>query len=159
MNLKEIRINKKETKILSSLETFRDLVTGPSLAVLSTISIKGYPHSTVVWFDFDGEFFRINTMKGFQKEKNIRRNPQVNLLIYSPNDPLRSVEIRGEVIEISDKDSLQHLNLLSQIYTGKNNYFGDVIPEHFQETEFPLICKIKPLKIVTLPKTRRISNE
>ena len=69
MNLKEIRINKKETKILSSLETFRDLVTGPSLAVLSTISIKGYPHSTVVWFDFDGEFFRIIPWKDFKKKK------------------------------------------------------------------------------------------
>lgn len=135
-----------------TFESFKDLMTTNSIAILSTISSKGFPHSTVVWFDFDGEFFRVNTMKGFQKEKNMRSNRFINLFIYNPTDTNHSVEIRGEVIEITELNALQHLNHLSLLYAGTDQYFGGCIPKHFQETEHPSICKIKPLKIVALPK-------
>jgi hypothetical protein len=35
-----------------------------------------------VWCDFDGECLRVNTMRGFAKERNMRRNPRVTLLCY-----------------------------------------------------------------------------
>lgn len=139
-------------KLHPAFESFKDLMTTNSIAVLSTISSKGFPHSTVVWFDFNGEFFRINTIKGFQKEKNIRSNRFVNLFIYNPDDTNHSVEIRGKVIEITELNALEHLNHLCFLYTGSDQYYGGCIPKHFQETEQPLICKIKPLKIVALPK-------
>ena len=154
-NMSTNQAKKKDdnSNILACLESFMDLIiTIASVAVLSTVSQNGYPHSTVVWFDFDGEYFRINTMKGFQKEKNIKFHPLVNLFIYNPNNSLRSIEIRGEVISISEKHSLEHLNLLSAKYTGKARYFGEVIPEEFEKSEFPLICKIKPIRIITMPE-------
>jgi predicted pyridoxine 5'-phosphate oxidase superfamily flavin-nucleotide-binding protein len=66
----------------------RDLAQCPPVAALSTVTPGGYPQTSVVWCDFDGRCVRVNTMRGFAKERNMRRNPQVTLLCYDPRrDP------------------------------------------------------------------------
>jgi hypothetical protein len=37
-----------------------------------------------VWCDYDGQYLRVNTMRGFAKERNMRRNRRVTLLCYDP---------------------------------------------------------------------------
>ncbi|MFW9929985.1 MAG: pyridoxamine 5'-phosphate oxidase family protein [Candidatus Thorarchaeota archaeon] len=130
---------------------FMDLVELPIYASLSTIMPKGYPQTTLVWFDYNDEIFRINTMKGFQKERNMRRNPKVSLLIYNIKNPNRFIEVRGEVSEMTEEGARDHLNLLSKKYTGKTNYFGDIIPKKYEKSEFPVLCKIKPKRIIIMP--------
>lgn len=147
-NITNIKIN---SNILAELRDFKDLLTNPTLAILSTISSNGFPHSTPVWFDFDGQNFILNTMKKFKKARNMKENPFINLLIYNPIDPSRFVEVRGKVISITEEKAIEHLNSLTFKYTGKNHYFGDIIPKHFQETEIPAIYIVKPIKIVTEP--------
>ena len=73
----------------------RDLVECPPVAALSTIGTDGYPQTSVVWCDFDGECVRVNTMRGFAKERNMRRDPRVTLLCFDPRGPLRYLEVRG----------------------------------------------------------------
>jgi hypothetical protein len=65
----------------------RDLVQCPPVAALTTIMPDGYPQTSVVWCDFDGDCVRVNTMRGFAKERNMRRNPRVTLLCYDPTSP------------------------------------------------------------------------
>ena len=142
-----------QNKIICNLEGFEDLISNSSIAILSTVSPNKFPHSTVVWFDFDGMYFKINTMKGFQKEKNVKHIPLVNLFIYNPIDPYRSIEIRGKVIEMTEENAIEHLNNLCLLYTGKNQFFGDCIPKRFEENEIPVICKIKPIRIITMSKS------
>lgn len=67
----------------------RDLVQGPPVAALTTVMPNGYPQTSVVWCDFDGVCLRVNTMRGFAKERNMRANPQVTLLCYDPHQPNR----------------------------------------------------------------------
>ena len=67
----------------------RDLAECPPVAVLTTVTSDGYPQTSVVWCDFDGQCLRVNTMRGFAKERNMRRNPRVTLLCYDPRRPLR----------------------------------------------------------------------
>ena len=67
----------------------RDLAQCPPVAALSTVMPDGYPQTSVVWCDFDGQCVRVNTMLGFAKERNMRRNPRVTLLCYDPHRPLR----------------------------------------------------------------------
>ncbi|HEX6868739.1 MAG TPA: pyridoxamine 5'-phosphate oxidase family protein [Candidatus Limnocylindrales bacterium] len=76
-----------------------DLVECPPVAALTTITPDGYPQTSVVWADFDRECVRINTMRGFAKERNMRRNPRVTLLCYDPRNTLRYLEVRGTVVE------------------------------------------------------------
>jgi hypothetical protein len=55
-------------------------------------------------------------MRGFRKEKNMRANPRVTLLAYDPQQPLRSMEIRGTVIDMTEAGALEHLDALTQLY-------------------------------------------
>jgi PPOX class probable F420-dependent enzyme len=79
----------------------RDLVECPRVAALTTVARDGYPQTSVVWCDFDGKYLRVNTMRGFAKERNMRRNPRVTLLCYDPRQPLRYLEVRGIVEEMT----------------------------------------------------------
>jgi PPOX class probable F420-dependent enzyme len=132
-----------------------DLVDGPPLAALSTIMPDGQPQTTVVWCDFDGTHVRVNTMRGFRKEKNMRRDPRVTLLCYDPREPLRSLEIRGCVEEMTEEGALEHLDGLSVRYTGAAPYFGACVPAELQATETPILCKIRPTHVVCLDARRK----
>lgn len=132
-------------------DALRDLVECPPVAALSTVMRSGYPQTSVVWCDYDGEVVRVNTMRGFAKEKNMRRNPRVTLLCFDPKEPLRSLEIRGMVEEMTEVGARQHLDVLASKYAGRSvSYFGDVIGAAFAETEVPVLCRIRPTHVVPL---------
>ena len=129
---------------------FLDLINCPRVAALTTVMPDGGPQTTVVWCDFDGEYVRVNTMRGFRKEKNMRLNPKVTLLCYDLRQPLRSLEIRGTVVEMTETGALEHLDGLSELYIGRKPYFGACVPADLKQTEIPVLCKIKPEHVVTL---------
>jgi PPOX class probable F420-dependent enzyme len=128
-----------------------DLVECPPIAALTTIMPSGYPQTSVVWCDHDGTCVRINTMRGFAKERNMRRDPRVTLLCYDPRQPLRYLEVRGTVIEMTENGAAAHLDALASKYAGRPIvYFGDAIPAHFAVTETPVLCRIRPDHVVAL---------
>jgi len=134
----------------------RDLVDGPPVAALTTMALDGYPQTSVVWCDFDGECVRVNTMRGFAKERNMRRDPRVTLLCYDPRQPLRYLEVRGTVIDMTEEGAGAHLDALASKYAGQPiRYFGDAIPSRFAEIEFPVLCRIRPNHVVALDANRR----
>jgi PPOX class probable F420-dependent enzyme len=132
----------------------RDLVECPPVAALTTVMSDGYPQTSVVWCDFDGTFVRVNTMRGFAKERNMRRDPRVTLLCYDPHQPLRYLEVRGTVIEMTEEGAAAHLDALASKYVGRSiRYFGECIPARFAETEVPVLCRIRPDHVVALDAT------
>jgi PPOX class probable F420-dependent enzyme len=132
----------------------RDLVECPPVAALTTVMPDGAPQTSVVWCDTEGPFVRVNTMRGFQKERNMRRNPRVTLLCYDPHEPLRYLEVRGTVVETTEDGALQHLDELTSKYAGRPvHYFGDAIPARFAETEVPVLCRIRPTHVVAVDAT------
>jgi PPOX class probable F420-dependent enzyme len=132
----------------------RDLVECPPVAALTTVMPDGYPQTSVVWCDFDGECVRVSTMRGFAKERNMRRDPRVTLLCYDPARPLRYLEVRGSVIEMTEEGAAEHLDALASKYAGRPiRYFGDAIPARFAESETPVLCRIRPTQVVALDAT------
>jgi PPOX class probable F420-dependent enzyme len=132
----------------------RDLVECPAVAAFTTVSADGYPHTSVVWCDFDGRCITVNTMRGFVKDRNMRRNPRVTLLCYDPHEPLRYLEVRGRVIDITESGAAEHLNGLASKYAGRpTRFFGDSAPARFAETEIPVIFKIRPVHVVAVDAT------
>ncbi len=128
-----------------------DLVECPPVAALTTVMPDGSPQTSVVWCDFDGECVRVNTMRGFQKERNMRRNPRVTLLCYDPRDDLRSLEVRGTVVEMTESGASAHLDTLASKYAGRPiRYFGECVPLALAETELPVLCRIRPTHVVAL---------
>jgi len=131
-------------------DAYLDLASGPRVAALTTVMPDGQPQTTVVWCNFDGTHVLVNTMRGFRKEKNMRLNPKVTLLCYDPRQPLRFLEVRGTVVEMTEAGALEHLDSLCERYTGASPYFGACVPAAFKEKERPVVCKILPTYVVTL---------
>ena len=90
-------------------------------------------------------------MRGFAKERNMRRYPKVTLLCFDPAQPLRYLEVRGTVVAMTEERAGAHLDALASKYAGRSvRYFGDVIPAAFAETEIPVLCRIRPTHVVAL---------
>ncbi len=130
-------------------ETHRDLVDGPYLAALTTVMPDGQPQITPVWCNREGDCVLINTMQGFRKEKNMRANPKVTLLVYDPENPVRCIEIRGTVIEMTCTGALDHLDALTQLYLQKPDahFFGDSVRPELQATHVPVKIRIAPARV------------
>jgi PPOX class probable F420-dependent enzyme len=129
---------------------FVDLVDCPPVAALTTVMPDGSPQTSVVWCDFDGTCVRVNTMRGFRKEKNMRADPKVTLLCYDPAETSRYLEVRGTVIEMTENGATEHLDGLSLRYAGVAPYFGRCIDAKFHETETPVLCRILPTRVVAV---------
>ena len=103
-------------------ESHRDILEKESFAHVSTLMPDGSPHVTPVWVDHEeGETVLINTSRGRQKERNIRRNPKVGLSVVDPDDPYRFVSVRGEA-ELVDEGAVEHINSLARKYMGVDEY-------------------------------------
>ena len=133
----------------------RDLVECPPVAALTTVMPDGYPQTSVVWCDFDGDCVRVNTMRGFAKERNMRRDPRVTLLCYDPREPLRYLEVRGTVVEMTEDGARPSTSTHSPRSTpaGRSATSATRIPARFAETEIPVLCRIRPTHVVALDAT------
>lgn len=128
--------------------TYRDLLDGPVYAVLTTLMPDGSPQSTIVWANYNGQYVKVNTAQGRQKDKNMRADPRVSLLVMDPQNPYRWLEIRGRVAEITPQGGVEHIEELSQLYMGKPFYGGYASAER-RNKEVRLVVKIEPLKVNT----------
>ena len=130
-------------------ESHLDLIDGPYVAALSTVMPDGQPQTTPVWCNRRDEYIFINVMKGFRKEKNMRANPKVTLLVYDPKNPLHNIEIRGCVVEMTEEGAVAHNDALTQLYTGKPDakFFGDSVPADLESQFTPVKVTITPLHI------------
>jgi PPOX class probable F420-dependent enzyme len=96
---------------------------------LSTLMKNGTPQVTPVWFNTDGYHILINSAMGRVKDRNMRRNPAVALMILDPRDPYRYIQIRGKVVEITTEGARKHINELSKKYTGRDEFSGASMDE------------------------------
>ena len=122
-------------------EKFLDLFKKKAFASLATLMPDGSPQVTPVWVDYDGKNILFNSALGRMKDKNVRRNPRVALAIQDPENPYRYLEIRGRVVEITQKGADDSINKLSQKYLDKPVYpftqpgeqrvLYKIEPEHF----------------------------
>ena len=126
-----------------------ELIDGTYVVALTTVMPDGQPHTTPVWCNRKEDYIFINVMKGFRKEKNMRSNPKVSLLVYDPKNPLHNIEIRGCVVEMSENGAVEHLDELTQLYLKKPNakFFGDSIPAELQSRYTPVRVRILPTHI------------
>lgn len=105
-------------------ESYRDLLTNEAnaIAFLATTMPDGSPQVTPLWFNTDGEHILINTAKGRIKDRNMRARPQVALAIMDANSVYRYMQIRGRVVEITEVDAREHINILAGKYTNKAHF-------------------------------------
>ena len=142
-------------------DSHRDLVECPPVAALTTVSADGSPQTSVVWCDFDGGHRSGSTRcAASPRSGTCAATPRVTLLCYDPRQPLRYLEIRGTVVEMTEDGAGRHLDELASKYLGRPvRYFGDVIPTRFAETEIPVLCLIRPTHVVALDAEDRGASD
>ena len=119
-------------------DKYRDLFSKPAFAMLATLMPDGRPQVTPVWVDTDGNTILVNTAKGRQKHKNVQRDPRVGVTLWDPDNPYRYVEIRGRVVEVTERGADQHIDKMAKKYLGKDKY------PFAQPGEKRVLLKIQP---------------
>ena len=64
-------------------DAVRRLLDEPNHAVLGTVNRDGSPQTSVVWVGRDGDDVLISTAAGRRKDRNMRRDPRVSLLVHA----------------------------------------------------------------------------
>jgi PPOX class probable F420-dependent enzyme len=131
-------------------ESHRDLLEGPIYVTLATVMPDGQPHATIVWCSYDGSHVLINTRRGTQKERNMRKRSMATIMAIDPQNPYRYLEIRGSVDEITEEGGLDHINQLAQLYANKPTFYGGVAPAEMEDKVVRVICKIRPRRVRTV---------
>jgi PPOX class probable F420-dependent enzyme len=90
----------------------------PSNGYLATTMPDGSPQLTQTWVDTDGSNVLINTVRGYQKVRNVERDPRVAVTVSDPDDPFRYFSVRGRVTGVTAEGGSEHIEALSQRYTG-----------------------------------------
>jgi PPOX class probable F420-dependent enzyme len=105
-------------------EDFKDLLKDEkkAIAFLATTMGDGSPQVTPVWFDTEGDLIRINTARGRVKDRNMKARPRVAIAIMNLEDPYRYLQIRGEVVDITEDGALEHIDKLAKKYRGTDTY-------------------------------------
>lgn len=125
-------------------DAYRDLFERPIYVIVTTLMPDGQPQSTVLWVDLEGDYVRLNTARGRQKDKNLARDPRLTVVSVDPDDPYRWIEVRGVAEVITEEGAVDHINQLSLKYRGRLYYSS---PEE-QRRETRLLIKVRPTHVV-----------
>ena len=121
---------------------FLDLFQKRAFGHLATLMPDKTPQVSPVWVDYDGRFLLVNSVKGRQKDRNMRRDGHVAIEVQDPDNPYRYLLVRGLVIEVTEEGADDHIDQLSMRYKG--------VPYPARDPKAPrVIYKIEPLSVTT----------
>src|SRR6266550_3367354 len=84
----------------------QDLLERPLFAHLATVRPDGAPQSGLMWFAWDGRRARFSHTRTRQKLRNLAHEPRVSFHLVDPDNPYRTLEVRGRVESIdADPDA------------------------------------------------------
>ena len=93
---------------------------------IATLMRDGSPQSTIVWVETDGANILVNNSTNRVKLKNMQRDGRVALSIADPQDPYRTMYVRGRVIDISGpEEGLEFIDVLAKKYRSQERYPRD----------------------------------
>lgn len=99
----------------------RELFEKQSFAFLATNGRDGSPQVTPVWVDLEDGLIAVNTAEGRVKHRNIQRDPRVAISAVDPDDPYRTVSVKGRAT-MTTQGADEHIDRLAKKYTGNDTY-------------------------------------
>ncbi|GAA1199547.1 PPOX class F420-dependent oxidoreductase [Pseudonocardia alaniniphila] len=118
-----------------------DLLQRPSPCYLATTMPDGSPQLTQTWVDTDGKHVLINSVQGFQKIRNIERDPRVALTVSDPDHAARYYAVRGRVLDVTTDGAAEHIEKLAQ------RYLGGPYPWYGGRDQVRLLLSIEVLRV------------
>lgn len=101
-----------------------ELFLDSNLGVLGTLRGDGSTHLTPLWVDWDGEHVVVNTAIGRVKERHMRADPRVSVVVLDRNDVARYVSVTGRA-ELDTDGAEDHIDKLAKKYLGVDKYPED----------------------------------
>jgi PPOX class probable F420-dependent enzyme len=118
-----------------------ELLRGRNWGTVTTLRADGSPHSTPVWIDTDGENVLFNTAVGRAKERHLRRDPRISVVVLPADDQQSGyVSVTGTA-ELSEDGAVDHIDKLAKKYIGADKY------PYLQPGERRIIVKVTPQKV------------
>ncbi|WP_372343764.1 PPOX class F420-dependent oxidoreductase [Streptomyces sp. KL116D] len=99
-------------------DELKALLDTKTFIAVATIQPDGSPQVSPVWVKRDGDDVLFSTTIGRRKEKNLRRDPRVTVLVQPADNPYAYAEIRGTA-DITTEGGQELIDELSVKYTGK----------------------------------------
>jgi PPOX class probable F420-dependent enzyme len=110
-----------ETKTSALSDKQREFLEQPFPGAVTTLRADGSPHTTVVWVDVDEEGPMFNTASGRAKERHLRRNPRLSLIVVDPQDQYRWLSVSGTA-ELTTNGADEQIDKLAKKYLGQDRY-------------------------------------
>ncbi|MGY5129185.1 PPOX class F420-dependent oxidoreductase [Streptomyces nigrescens] len=125
-------------------DDLKQLLDTPVFVTVTTVQPDGSPQASPVWVKRDGDDLLISTTVGRRKEKNIRRDPRVSVVVQPSDAPYTYAEVRGTA-SLSTEGGQELIDELSRKYTGK--LYADFNPAGVTDDE-RVVVRITPRKVV-----------
>ena len=93
----------------------------PFVGTVTTLRNDGSPHSTIVWVDTNTGEISFNTATGRAKEKHLRRDPRVSVLVVDPENTYKWVAVSGTA-ELTTDGADDQIDRLAKKYLGQDEY-------------------------------------
>ncbi|MFD9881892.1 PPOX class F420-dependent oxidoreductase [Streptomyces alboflavus] len=125
-------------------DDLKSLLDTPVFVSVATIQPDGSPQVSPVWVKRDGDDVIFSTTIGRQKEKNLRRDPRVTVLLQPFDKPYTYAEIRGAA-EMTTEGGQELIDELSLKYTGLK--YAEFNAKAGQDAE-RVVVRVTPRKVV-----------
>ncbi|ANZ16936.1 PPOX class F420-dependent oxidoreductase [Streptomyces noursei] len=125
-------------------DALKELLDSPVFVTVGTIQPDGSPQLSPVWVKRDGDDLLISTTVGRRKERNIRRDPRVSVVLQPFDAPYGYAEIRGTA-SLSTEGGQELIDELSRKYTGKP--YAEFNPASADDDQ-RVVVRITPRKVV-----------
>ncbi|MGW7079271.1 PPOX class F420-dependent oxidoreductase [Streptomyces sp. NPDC054866] len=125
-------------------DRLKALLDTPVFISVATIQPDGTPQVSPVWVKRDGDELLFSTTLGRRKEKNLRRDPRVTVLLQPFDAPYTYAEIRGEA-SMTTEGGPELIDELALKYTGLK--YVEFNPSSVND-EPRVVVRVTPRKVV-----------
>ncbi|WJV47884.1 PPOX class F420-dependent oxidoreductase [Streptomyces flavofungini] len=125
-------------------DDLKSQLDNPVFVTVATIQPDGSPQLSPVWVKRDGDDVIFSTTVGRQKEKNLRRDPRVTVLLQPFDAPYTYAEIRGTA-EMTTEGGQELIDELSLKYTGLK--YAEFSAQAGQDAP-RVVVRVTPRKVV-----------
>lgn len=125
-------------------DDLKQLLDSPVFVTVATVQPDGSPQVSPVWVKRDGDDLLFSTTIGRRKERNLRRDARVSVVIQPFDAPYTYAEVRGSA-SLSTEGGQELIDELSQKYTGKP--YAEFNPAVADDAE-RVVVRITPRKVV-----------
>ncbi len=128
-------------EMTAEVQEFLMAATWPG--VLSTLTPKGAPITSAVWFGLDGDTIIISTPATRPKARNARHDARVSFIVDTKARPYKGVAIEGVAEVIEDPEKLS-MRTIAERYLGPN--LPAAMEERIASTD-RVMLRITPVRI------------